>query len=56
MATRNVFKTIQAELRPQNDSDDDEESPENESVPPESFDSEDDAVEKDLRSEQMKNK
>ena len=49
MATRNVFEIMQAELHPQNDSDDDEESSEDESVPPESSDSEDDAVEEDLR-------
>ena len=49
MATRNVFETMQAELHPQNDSDDDEESSEDESVPPESSDSENDTVEEDLR-------
>ena len=49
MATRNVFEIMQAELHPQNDSNDDEESSEDESVPPESSDSEDDAVEEDLR-------
>ena len=50
MTTRNVFETVQAELHPQIDSDDDDkESSEDESVPSESSDSEDDAVEEDLR-------
>ena len=49
MATRNGFKTIQAELYPQIDSDNDEESSENVSVPPKSSDSKNDAVEEDLR-------
>ena len=49
MATGNVFETMQAELHPQIDSDDDEKSPEDESAPLENSDSEDDAVEEDLR-------
>ena len=42
MATRNVLETMQAELHPQIDSDNDEESSEDKSVPPKSPDSEDD--------------
>ena len=48
MAARNVFEIMQAELYPQNDSDDNKESSEDEYVTPESFDSDEDA-EKDLR-------